>query len=289
MIDILSSTLRLAIPLLFAAFGGMLSERGGVANIALEANLLFSAFAAATVTWFTGSPWLGALAGVGSAGVISLLFAVVCVWGRGDQIVIGTAFNLLAFGLIPVLCKALFNVTGSTPALSTAQTFHQTWPFFLLAAAVLFFLQYLFTHTRHGVRILAAGENPAALLTQGVNYRFVRLRAVVEGGLVCGVGGVYLSLCQGSGFIREMSAGRGFIALAALIFGAWKPLPTFFACLFFAFTDAVQIQLQGKQLGEFTIPNQFIQIFPYVATLVVLVVYARKISAPAAINRDETL
>src|SRR5262249_4222617 len=118
-------------------------------------------------------------------------------------------------------------------------------------------------------------------------YKRVRLRAVVEGSLVTGFGGIYLSLCQGSGYIREMSAGRGFIALAALIFGAWKPIPTFLACLFFAFTDAIQIQLQGQKIGDFTVPNQFIQVVPYVATLIVLIASARRISAPAAINRDQ--
>jgi ABC-type uncharacterized transport system permease subunit len=283
--DILLSSLRLSIPILFAAYGGMLSERSGIANIALEAGLLFSAFAAATVTHFTGNPWFGALAGIAASATVSFLFAVTCIWGRGDQIVIGTAFNLLAIGLIPVVSKALFNVTGSTPSLSFAETFHVTWPFFLLALAVLISMQYVFTSTRHGLRILAAGENPAALLTQGVNYKRLRLRAVVEGGAICGVGGVYLSLCQGSGYVREMAAGRGFIALAALIFGAWKPVPTFAACLFFALTDAIQIQLQGKDLGGVVIPNQFIQIFPYVATLLVLLAYARKMAAPSAINR----
>src|SRR5665213_2401597 len=284
--DILMSTLRLSVPILFAAFGGMLSERSGIANIALEAVLLFSAFAAAAVTALSGSLLLGSGAGLFAAGLVSAAFAASCIWGRGDQIVIGTAFNLLAVGLIPVLCKALFNVTGSTPALSSALTYHQSWIFFAGTVIVLGVYSFVFGRTRHGLRILAAGENPAALLTQGVNFRRVRLLAVMEGGVIVGFGGIYLSLCQGSGFVREMSAGRGFIALAALIFGAWKPLPTFCACLFFAFTDAIQIQLQGKQIGEWTVPNQFVQILPYVVTLLVLVVSARKISAPAAINRD---
>jgi ABC-type uncharacterized transport system permease subunit len=284
-IDILMSTLRLAVPIIFAAYGGLLSERSGIANIALEANLLFSAFAAAAVTALVGDVWIGALAGVTVSAFVGVLFAAICIWGRGDQIVVGTAFNLLAVGLIPVVTKAVFNVTGSTPALSAAQTFHQPLIFFALAILVLVAYEYLFRKTRHGLRVIAAGENPAALATQGVNFRLVRLRAVAEGALVTGLGGVYLSLCQGSGYIRDMSAGRGFIALAALIFGAWRPLPTFLACLFFAFTDAVQIQLQGQKIGGFDVPNQFVQIIPYVATLIVLVFYARKISAPAAINR----
>lgn len=284
--DLLMSTLRLSIPILLAAYGGMLSERSGVANIALESGLMVSAFVGAALTTLTGHLWIGAIGGVAASGLLSFLFAIACIWGRGDQIVVGTAFNLLAVGLIPVITKAFFNVTGSTPSLPAELTLHSVWPFFMIAILVMIGFEYLFRQTRHGLRILAAGENPEALHTQGVNFRTVRLRAIVEGGLVTGIGGIYLSLCQGSSYQREMSAGRGFIALAALIFGAWKPIPTFLACLFFAFTDAVQIQLQGKQIGGMTIPNQFVQILPYVMTMVVLMFYSRKISAPAAINRD---
>ena len=285
-IDILMSTLRLAVPILFAAYGGMLSERSGIANIALEANLLFAAFAGGAVTALSGNLWLGACAGLATSGLVGFLFASFCIWGRGDQIVVGTAFNLLAYGLIPVITKSLFDITGSTPSLPNELTFHKPWVFFVLAIAVLISYEFLFRRTRHGLRIQAAGENPAALATQGVSYRLVRLRAVVEGSIITGIGGVYLSLCQGSGYVREMSAGRGFIALAALIFGAWKPVPTFLACLFFAFADSVQMHLQGQRIGNFEVPNEFIQIIPYVATLLVLVFYARRISAPAAINRD---
>ncbi len=284
--DLIFSTMRLAVPILFAALGGLLSEKSGIANIALEAKLLFAAFAGAAVTSLSGNPWLGALAGVLTSGLVGFAFGAICIWGRGDQIVIGTAFNLLAFGLIPVFCKGLFGVTGSSPSLTDAQTFDHPGVFFAIALVVLVAFEFLLGSTRHGIRVIAAGENPAALVTQGVNHRFVRLRAVTEGSLIVGIGGVYLSLCQGSGYIREMSAGRGFIALAALIFGAWKPVPTFFACLFFALTDAIQIQLQGQKIGDWTVPNQFVQVVPYVATLVVLVFFARRISAPAAINRD---
>lgn len=286
MMDLLLSTLRLSVPLLFAAFGGLMSERSGVANIALEALLLTSAFAAAAVASMAGDPYVGALAGVAAAMCVGAFFGAICLWGRGDQVVIGTGFNLLAAGLIPTLSKAMFNSGGSTPALEASQTFHDPWVFFAMAMVALVGLEFLFRRTRHGLRITAAGENPLSLRTLGVNEKIVRLRAIVEGSAIAGLGGVYLSLCQGSGFIRDMSAGRGFIALAALIFGAWKPLPTFIACLFFAFTDAIQIQLQGRVVNGFTLPNQFVQIVPYVATLIVLVVSARRLSAPKAINRD---
>ena len=282
--ELLLSTMRLSVPLIFAALGGLMCERSGVANIALEALLLFSAFAAGGVTWLTNDAYLGITAGLACAGVVGAIFGVICLWGRGDQIVIGTGMNLLAAGLIPVLTKGLFDRTGSTPALEASQTFHEPIYFFIASIAIFGALEFLFRRTRHGLRITAAGENPLALRTQGVSDRAVRLRAVIEGSIIAGIGGVYLALCQGSGYIREMSAGRGFIALAALIFGAWKPWTTLLACLFFAFLDAMQIQLQSVQ--NVPIPNQFIQILPYVVTLLILIFANKRVTAPAAINRD---
>lgn len=281
--DALMGTIRLSIPLLFAAYGGMLCERSGVANIALEGLLLFSAFAAAAATHLAGSTEFGILAGLLTAGSVGCLFGVACIYGRADQIVVGTAFNLLAMGLIPVLCRALFNVTGSTPALAFDLRLTDPLYFAALAVALAAAYLFLFSRTRHGLRLIAAGENPFALSTQGVSFKSVRLRAVIEGSIICGIGGVYMSLCQGSGYIRNMSAGRGYIALAALIFGAWRPIPTMAACLFFGFTDFIQMHLQGSGLG---LPNQFVQITPYVMTLLTLALMSGRMRAPAAINQN---
>lgn len=284
-VDLLSSTLRLALPLMFAAYGGLLSEKSGVANVALEAYLLFSAFTAAAATSLSQSLVVGVAAGLVAAIIVGSLFAAICLWGRGDQIVIGMGMNLLAAGMIPVVNKAMFDVTGSTPQLPLELRFSSPWLFVGIAVVCVAAYVWLFKSTRHGLRITAAGENPDALDTQGVSARAVRFRAIVEGSVIAGIGGIYLSLAQGSGYIRDMSAGRGFIALAALIFGAWKPLPTAAACLFFGLTDAVQMQLQGQKWGDFTVPNQFVQIIPYVATLFVLAFSTRKVVPPAAINR----
>jgi len=284
--DFILSVARLGVPLIFAAYGGMLSERSGVANIALEAYLLFSAFAAAAATSIFASLWMGVLFGLLAAALVGVLFAVVCVYGRGDQVVIGMAFNLLAAGSIPIFNKALFSITGSTPALPMQLRMTEPLIFFGLALVFVLFLEFLFRKTKHGLRITACGENPMALMTQGVSYKKLRLRAVVEGSLIAGLGGIYLSLCQGSGYARDMAAGRGFIALAALILGAWRPLPTFLACLFFAATDAVQIQLQGKAIAGVLIPNSLIQISPYVVTLILLVFSSRRVLAPQAINKQ---
>lgn len=284
--DLGLSSVRLSVPLIFAAYGGLMSERSGVANIALEAYLLFSAFAAAAATSLFASLWMGILFGLLAAGLVGLLFAIICVYGRGDQVVIGTAFNLLAVGSIPVMNKALFGITGSTPALPMQLRFTEPLTFFALSIFFVFFLEYLFRRTRHGLRVTACGENPMALETQGVSYKKLRVRAVVEGSLIAGIGGIYLSLCQGSAYVREMSAGRGFIALAALILGGWRPLPTFLACLFFAATDAIQIQLQGKAIAGFQIPNSLVQISPYIITLLLLIFSSRRVLAPRAINRQ---
>jgi general nucleoside transport system permease protein len=281
--DTLLGTLRLAIPLIFAAYGGMLCERSGVANIALEGLLLFSAFAAASAAYLAQNTEFGIFIGLFTAGVVGWLFAVACIYGRADQIVMGTAFNLLAMGLIPVLCRALFQVTGSTPALAIELRLTEPLVFAALALALMLLYIFIFRKTRHGLRLIAAGESPIALETQGVSYKSVRLRAVVEGSIVCGMGGVYMSLCQGSGYIRNMSAGRGFIALAALIFGGWRPVPTLLACLFFGFTDYIQMHLQGSGLG---LPNQFVQITPYVITLLTLALLSGRMKAPRSINQD---
>ncbi|MGE3973755.1 MAG: ABC transporter permease [Bdellovibrionales bacterium] len=285
--EILLSTLRLGIPLAFAALGGLLSERAGVANIALEATLLFSAFAAAAMTTLSESLMMGLTSGVIAGLIVGLLFSSICIWGRGDQIVVGAAFNLFAVGLLPLMMKALFQVSGSTPALPLELRFSSITLFVILCGVLVLGVWYLFRETFVGLRIHAAGENPQTLANQGVSYRMVRLGAVTLGSALVGLGGVYLSLCQGSGFIRNMSAGRGFIALAALILGGWKPFPTLAACFFFAFTDAIQIRLQGTTVGGWNVPNQLVQISPFIITFVGLALFGGRMRAPLAINRSD--
>jgi simple sugar transport system permease protein len=171
--DAILGTVRLSIPLLFAAFGGMLCERSGVANIALEALLLFSAFAAAAVTHATESLTVGIAAGLITAAIVGWFFAVSCIWGRADQIVVGTAFNFLAAGLIPVISRALFQVTGSTPALDFGLRLHEPLYFAALGALLVPAYLFLFAKTRHGLRLVAAGENPSALSTGPFHPRCV--------------------------------------------------------------------------------------------------------------------
>lgn len=280
---LLASTLRVSTPLIFAALGGMFSERSGVVNIALEGMMLVGAFAAAVGTLAAHSPWLGSLCGIGAGVALAAAYAFFVIRLRADQIITGMAVNMLAFGLTPFLCKILYDVTGSTPAIPMAQRF-ETAPLFLvwaLVAACWFWMK----HTPAGLWINFAGEHPDALNAAGIRVNRVRWMAVLASGALAGMGGASLSIYLSSSFSRDMTAGRGFMALAALIFGKWRPIPTALACLLFGFADAAQIRLQGVVLwGKEPIPVQFIQILPYAVTILVLAGFVGQSRAPKALG-----
>lgn len=293
--EILLSTLRLSIPLILVAYSGLFSERGGTANIGLESQLIASAFTAAAFTSLFGSPFIGILGGLLGAVVASSLFAFFCIHGKGDDIVVGTAMNIFVIGLVPVLNKSMFGITGSTPSLEIEMRLTSPVSFGLLVLFVTVFIHFIFNKTVWGLRINAAGENPDALITQGISAVKTRYQSVIFGSLFAGCAGIYISICQSSGYVRNMSAGRGYMALAALILGGWKPLPTAGACLVFSLFDAIQMRLQGLTSadlsgtslteGVWTIPNQFIQILPYIMTLLGLAFFGARMKAPRAINR----
>src|SRR5208282_397329 len=267
--QLLASTLRVSTPLIFAALGGMFSERAGVINIALEGLMLIGAFGAAVLTYVTHSPWLGSAGGAGAGVLLAAVYALFVIRLRANQIVAGTAINMLALGLTPFLCKILYDVTGQTPAIPMAERF-QSAPLFL--AWIMVGVCWLWVkYTRGGLWVSFAGEHPEALDAAGIRVNRVRWAAVLVSGALAGLGGASLSVFLASSFSRNMTAGRGFMALAALIFGKWKPIPTAVACLLFGFAEAVQIRLQGVSVfGGKTIPVQFIQILPYVVTVLVL-------------------
>ena len=281
--QLLASTLRVATPLLFAALGGMFSERAGVINIALEGLMLMGAFGAAVGALATHSPWLGALCGMSAGVALAAIYAVFVIRLRANQIVAGTAINMLAFGLAPFLCKILYDVTGSTPSIPMTERFKFA-PIY--ASWVLVGLSWLvMRHTRAGLRVGFAGENPEALSAAGIRVNGVRWLAVLVSGALAGMGGASLSLFLSSAFARDMTSGRGFIALAALIFGKWRPVPTAVACLFFGFTEALQIRLQGVVLwGNEPVPVQFIQILPYLVTVLVLAGFVGQARPPKALG-----
>ena len=286
MSELIWSTLRLSVPIVFAALGGLFSERSGVANVALEGLLLVGAFVAGAVAATTHNLELAIAAALVATMICSLGFGVICIFGRADQIVVGMGFNMLVAGIIPVLCKSWFEVTGSTPALSGENRLSSGFVLMVLAFIAAAVAHLIFGRTLFGLRLSAAGEEPYALQTQGLSYRWYRLVGLAICGALVSLGGVSLSLWQGSGYIRDMAAGRGFIALAALIFGGWRPWPTLVACLLFSFADAVQIQLQGQTIADIKMPSQLIQVLPYIFTLFILALGRQKMQAPRAINTE---
>jgi len=283
--QLLASTFRVSTPLLFAALGGLCSERSGVINIALEGLMLIGAFGAAVGTVATHSPWLGATFGLGAGVTLAAIYGLFVIRLRANQIVAGTAINMLALGLTPFLCKILYDVTGSTPAIPAAERF-QSAPFYGSWLAVVL-CWFALRFTRVGLWLSFAGEHPYALEAAGVRVNRVRWLAVLLSGALAGLGGASLSIFLSSSFSRNMTAGRGFMALAALIFGKWRPVQTALACLLFGFSEAVQVrlQLQGIKLwGHEPLPVQLIQILPYVVTILVLGGFVGRSRAPKALG-----
>ncbi len=267
--ELVSSTVRMSTPLVLAALGGLLCERSGVINIALEGMMLLSAFSAAAVALATNSPWLGMAGAIATGVSVALLYALFTLVFRANQIVSGMAINLLALGTTPFLCKALYGSTIGTQSLPLEGVF--TSAPILIATGSVVFIHFWLKRSPGGLWVRVAGEKPEALEASGISVRKVRIRAVLMSGFFSGLSGASLSLFLSSSFTREMSAGRGFIAIAAVIFGRWAPIPTAAACLFFGLTEAIQIRLQGVVLwGAQPVPVQWVQILPYVTTMVVL-------------------
>ncbi len=279
----LGSTLRMATPLIFAALAGMMSERSGVINLALEGLMLVGALAGAVVALSTGSPWSGALAAAGAGLFMAAVFGLFVIRLRANQVVAGTAINMLAAGATPFLCKILYGSAGGTPSLPIDARFQiaPVWAAVALTVVAWAWLRY----TPSGLWVEFAGENPQALEAAGVRVNRVRWMSVLMSGVLAGLGGATLSVFLASSFTRNMTSGRGFMALAALIFGKWRPLPAALACLLFGFADAMQIRLQGVVLwGSDPVPVQFIQILPYAVTILVLAGLVGQSRAPRALG-----
>ncbi len=283
-LQLFSSTLRVSTPLIFAALGGLLSERAGIINIALEGLMLSGAFGAAVATLATHSAWLGGALGMAAGLALAALYAFWVIELRADQIVAGTAINMLAMGLAPFLCKLFYDVTTSTPAIPLPDRFVSA-PLFLCWVAVAI-IWGLMRWTSAGLWLGFAGEHPEALAASGIQVKRVRWAAVLASGALAGAGGACLSVFLASGFSRDMTAGRGFMALAALIFGKWRPIPAALACVLFGFTEALQIRLQGVAVwGGKPLPLQVIQLLPYLVTILVLAGFMGRSRPPGALGR----
>ena len=278
------STVRLSTPLILAALGGLFSERSGVINIALEGMMLAGAFTAAAVTFAAGNPYIGLIAGMLAGMLIAAIHAVVCIRYNADQVVTGTAINILMIGMPAFLSGAFFLSSGSTPQIPKEQLI--PWLPIFIALALIPITWYVLYRTPFGLRLRSVGENPEAADAAGVKVAGMRYAGVLLSGLLAGIGGAYLSIGQSSLFTRNMTSGRGFIALAALIFGKWRPVQTLLACLLFGFTEAVSIQMQGvvKLPSGEDIPVQFIQMVPYLLTIIVLAGFIGSSRPPKALG-----
>ncbi|WP_200946542.1 ABC transporter permease [Devosia sp. Root685] len=305
---ILDSTVRLAVPLILACLAGLYSERAGIVDIGLEGKLLAGAFAAAAMSAVTGSAWLGLLAGIGAALIFSGIHGLASINFKGNQTISGVALNFLAAGLTTFLGQSWFKRGGYTPQLSGDQRFNPiTLPFanelrevpvigqiyyelisghniitYVAFIAVPVTAWVLF-RTRFGLRLRAVGENPKAIDTAGISVTRLRYQALIITAVLVGIGGAYLSIAQSAGFNNNMSAGRGYIALAALIFAKWRPGPALLVCLMFGFLDAVQFRIQGQVfpiIGE--VPVQAIQALPYILTVILLAGFIGRAVAPKA-------
>ncbi len=310
LIVLADSTVRVAAPLVLAALGGMFAERSGVIDIGLEGKMLAAAFAAAAIAATSGSALAGLGAAIAVSVLLSLLHGFACITHRGNQVVSGMALNIVLAGLTVVVGNAWFGRGGQTPQLEGSARFApidlpfaaqvQNVPVLgpiyagiisgqnilvYVTAAVVPLTAWLLYRTRFGLRLRAVGETPGAVDTAGISVSLTRYRALVLGGVMCGLSGAYLSIAHNAGFVRDMSAGKGYLALAALIFGKWRPVPTLLACILFAFADAIQSRLQGKALPIVgVIPVQFIQALPYVLTVLLLAGFVGRAIAPKAIG-----
>lgn len=284
----LAQTLRIAIPYLFAASGGVISERAGLIGLGLEGYMLGGAFCGAVASYYSGSPWIGLTGAIAGGAALALLYAVTAIRFRADQVVLGVAINLLVTGATRFFLRLAFHSSANSPrvpgfGVEQSGTGFATLvgnPLIWLGILAVAVMAWLLYRTPFGLRVRAAGEHPVAALSVGVPVHRVRYAASALSGVLAGLGGAYLALDQHQ-FSADMTAGRGFIALAATIFGRWDPFRAGLACLFFAAAETLQIQLQGSQ----AIPSQFVEMIPYALTIIALAGVVGRAVAPAALGR----
>ena len=304
----LDMTIRLSVVLLLACLAGLYSERAGIVDIGLEGKMLIAAFAAAATAYETGSAWFGVLAGIVASTLFAMIHALASITYRGNQLISGVAINFLASGLTVVIGNAIYAKGGQTPALSGDARFREiVLPFadalrdvpilgplyseLISGHNALVYIAFLFVpvtwwvlyRTRFGLRLRAVGENPASVDTAGISVAKLRYRALLITGMLCGIAGAYLSTAQGAAFGKEMTAGRGYIALAALIFAKWRPWYAMWATLLFGLLEAISNLYPNIDVfGIFTIPVQFTQALPYILTVVILAGFGGKAIPPRA-------
>ncbi|AWL04501.1 ABC transporter permease [Massilia oculi] len=308
--SIVVSTIRNAPVLIFAAMAGLFAERSGVVDIGLEGKILASAFVSAGVAYTYQDPWIGIAAGILASVALALVQAFVSITQKGNQLVAGIAINIAMSGLTFVVAQYFFQQGGRTPDLGEARLstvvlpgselvadipgLGWVWtrligghsPLVYFAFALLPIVHWVLFHSRFGLRLRACGENPHAADAAGIPVQRTRYMAMIIAGVLCSFSGAYLSIVQSGFFLRDMSAGAGYLALTALVFGNWRPLHTVLGCMMFGFFAAVQIQIEGVDLPVVgRIPGSLIQMIPYIVTVVVLAGLMAKSVAPKALGK----
>ncbi|WP_371055080.1 MULTISPECIES: ABC transporter permease [unclassified Rhodosalinus] len=306
-LQVLDSTLRLATPLLLACLAGLFSERAGIFDIGLEGKMLAAAFFSAAVAFATGSVWLGLLAGMAASIALSALHGLAAITFRGNQLISGVAINFLAAGLTVLIAQNWFSQGGRTPSLVGGARFEAVslplaetlagvpvlgpiYAELVSGHSVLVYVALLMVpltwwvlfRTRFGLRLRAVGEAPEAVDTAGISVIGLRYAAVAICGVLCGIAGAYLATGLQAGFVKDMTAGRGYIALAALIFAKWRPWHALGACLLFGFLQAVALRYQNIDLGVFVVPVQLMDALPYILTVVILAGFVGRAIPPRA-------
>ncbi len=308
LLQMLDATLRLATPLLLACLAGLFSERAGIFDIGLEGKMLAAAFMSGAIAAVSGSVWLGLLAGIGASMVLSVVHGLASITFRGNQLISGVAINFLAAGLTVVVAQSWFRQGGRTPQLSGDARFNPIelpgaeamanvpvigpiYSELISGHTILVYLAlltvpltwWILYRTRFGLRLRAVGENPAAVDTAGVSVIWLRFAAVGICGVLCGIAGAYLATALQAGFVKDMSAGRGFIALAALIFAKWRPWYALYACLLFGFLQAMSLRPDVVEgIVGFGVNGQLLDVLPYILTVVILAGFVGKAIPPRA-------
>lgn len=288
---LLGVTLLYSTPMVFGALGGVLSERSGVVNIGIEGMMTFGAFAGAAAGYYSGNPWIGVLCAAAAGGILALLHAMAAISCQADQTISGVAINLLGPALAVFFCRLAFDgATMSYPVENKLPKMMGSGVEGMMAnlnvdvmvlVALLFAVAMWFVlyRTKWGLRVLAVGENPAAADTLGINVYKTRYACVILSGILAGIGGATVTLGIVAQFTQTSIAGQGFIALAAVIFGKWKPLGAYKACLIFGFSQALTVVLGG---GALAVPTEILAMLPYVLTIIILILFIGKSVAPKA-------
>ena len=306
-LQMVDSAIRLMTPLLLACLAGLYSERAGIFDIGLEGKMLMAAFTSASVAYATGDVWLGLLAGIAGSLALSLIHGLASITFRGNQLISGVAINFLAAGLTVLLGQKIFGLGGRTPSLEGAARFNPidlpladslkgvpvigpVYAELISGHTILVYVAFLCVpltwwvlyRTRFGLRLRAVGENPASVDTAGVSVTRMRYAAVAICGVLCGIAGAYLATGISAGFVKDMTAGHGYIALAALIFAKWRPWPALFATFLFGLMEAVSNRYPDLDLGFVTVPSMFMNALPYILTVIILAGFVGRAIPPRA-------